>query len=143
MGQACVTARYEAPAEKVWEYLTWFGVKKLTGSSLFKSVEFDGSEQKLGAVRTLHLHEGLPVSERLIEFDDRDRLNVYRVIDAGPLQVIDYVGRIRVTPSGPDACFVKINCDFTAVGMTDAEWQVMWETMEAQLLEDLRKLVEA
>ncbi len=143
MGLACVTRRIDAPAAKVWTYLSWFGVKNLANSSLFKGVDYEGDKGVVGDIRVLHLHDSLPVRERLEYVNEVDRINVYRVIDSGSMPVLDYEGRIIVTPCGPDACYVKISSSYTAVLMSDEEWKSLWETMEAKLLDDLAERVAA
>lgn len=142
MGSAQVTIRIEVPAPEAWACLSWFGVAKLAEGTLFGKVEFEGETATPGAIRVLHLHNALPVRERLESVSEEDMTTVYRVVDSGSMPVIDYVGQARVTPCGPKACHVKINCSFSAVGITDEDWQIQWESMERQLVEDLRDRLE-
>ena len=61
------------------------------------------------------------LTERLVSFDTIRREWAYTVI-AGPMPFADYIGRIRVTPSGAAMCTVEYAGRFTAApGKTDAE----------------------
>ena len=61
------------------------------------------------------------LTERLVSFDSTRREWAYTVI-AGPMTFANYVGRIRVTPSGSGTCTVEYAGRFTAApGNTDAE----------------------
>jgi mxaD protein len=61
------------------------------------------------------------LTERLVSFDSARREWAYTVV-AGPMTFADYVGRIRVTPSGAATCTVDYTGRFTAApGHTDAE----------------------
>jgi len=71
------------------------------------------------------------LTERLVSFDSARREWAYTVM-AGPMTFDDYVGRIRVTPSGASTCTVDYTGRFTAAsGNTDAEAteriRTLWE----------------
>lgn len=140
MPVATVAERIEAPADAVWDHISWHGVERLTGG-LFKRIEFFGDTPEVGITKRLHLAEGLPVLERLEAVDEADRTYRYRVIDCGSMPIMDYSGYVRVTPCGPDACFLKIECEFTPVLVTEEEWAETWRAMEMSLIEQVRGLV--
>lgn len=141
MAIVTVTQRIEAPAEAVWNLISWHGVGQLAGGALFKKIVFFGDSLEVGITKQLHLAEGLPVLERLESFDAADRTYRYRVIDSGSLPVTDYAGYVRVTPCGPEACHVKIECSYTGVEVSDAEWHRLWTKMELGLIDEVRSVL--
>lgn len=142
MPVATVAEHIAAPADRVWDHINWHGVQRLTGG-LFQRIEFFGDTPEPGVTKRLHFAEGLPVLERLEWVDEGDRSYRYRVIDCGSLPVTDYAGYVRVTPCGPDACFLKIESEFTPVLVTAEEWSATWCAMEASLIDQIRALVVA
>jgi hypothetical protein len=60
---------------------------------------------------------------------------VYRLIDTGPMPVVDYVGQVRITPAGPDACHVKVASTCSPVAISDEEWVRMYTDMQTGLLD--------
>lgn len=132
----------KAPAQAVWEHINWHGVAKLEGG-LFKRIEFFGDTPVVGITKLIHLAEGLPVLERLEAVDEKDRTYRYRVIDEGDLPVTDYCGYVRVTPCGPAACHVKIECSFTPVAVTEEQWAEIWTAMERSIIAQIRELTGA
>ena len=83
----------------------------------------------------------MPIGERLETLDIADRSYRYRLTDVGSLPITDYRGYVRVTPAGPDACHLKIECEFDAVEVTEAEWKATWLAMENGLVDEIRRLV--
>lgn len=140
MAIATVAERIEAPAQLVWDHISWHGVARLNGG-LFKSIEFFGDAPEVGIVKRVHLAEGLPITERLEAIDEADYTYRYRVTDGGPLPVTDYSGYVRVTPCGPAACYLKIECDFTPVLVTEDAWRRTWCAMEQSLIAQIRQIV--
>ena len=141
MAVVTLAERIEAPADAVWDYVCWHGVAKLDQYSggFFKKIEFQGDEPKVGITKTIYPHDGLPISERLESLDVADRTYRYRLADVGSLPITDYRGYVRVTPAGPDACHLKIECEFTAVEVSEAEWIETWLAMETQLVTEIRR----
>ncbi len=136
--------RFEVPADAVWEYICWHGVAKLGQYSgeFFEKIEFQGDIAKPGVTKTIYPLEGPPIHERMESLNTAEYTYRYVLTDVGPLPVTDYHGYVRITPAGPNACFVKIECACTPVAVTEAEWETMWLTMERQLLAEVRRLVE-
>ncbi len=61
------------------------------------------------------------LTERLLFFDSSAREYAYTII-AGPAPFIDYVGRFRVVPAGPERCVLEYVGRFDpAPGKTEAE----------------------
>lgn len=125
----------EAPAAKVWAMLNWRGIAK-SMEGLVKKVEY--SEHDGRPVRTFTLAEGWPVSERLERSNDADMHYYYRVIDNGNLPWTDYLGQIRVVPSGPNACSVKFQARFTPVGASADECEQLYRQNLALIIEVLK-----
>lgn len=142
MPNVTVAEHVKAPAQAVWELINWHGVARLEGG-LFKRIEFFGDTPVVGITKLIHLAEGLPVLERLESVDEDDRTYRYRVIDEGDLPVTDYCGYVRVTPCGPSACHVKIECSFTPVAVTEQQWAETWTAMEQSIIAQIRELVGA
>ena len=83
------------------------------------------------------------LTERLVSFDSTRREWAYTVI-AGPTTFTNYVGRIRVTPSGEAKCTAEYAGRFTAAaGNTDAEAteriRTFWEAGLSNLPARFRK----
>lgn len=107
--------RIEAPAVLAWEVLGDFAAADLA-AGICKRITVAGAG--VGAVRTMVLEDHLGggyVRERLESFDPADRFMSYRMIDSGPVPFADYVGTIRVTPAGPDACVAVMTSAFVPV----------------------------
>lgn len=134
-----VAERIDAPADVVWDHISWHGVARLSG--VFKSIEFFGDEPRVGVTKRLHLAEGLPVVERLEEIDEAERTYRYRVIDGGSLPVTDYRGYVRVTPCGPDACHLLIECRYVPVTVTSEEWAETWTALESGIIDAVRAAI--
>lgn len=139
MAFATLAEHIAAPADIVWDHINWHGVERLSGG-LFERIEFFGTAVEPGVTKRLHFAEGLPVLERLESVNEADRTYRYRVIDCGSLPVTDYSGYVRVTPCGPEACYVKIESEFTPVHVTVEEWIATWCSMESSLIDQIRGL---
>jgi hypothetical protein len=143
MGVGVLAVRVNAPADLVWDHLSWEGMQKLCGGPLYEAVEFDTPRNRVGSTKTYRMKDGAPLRVKLLEVDEVERNYRYRLIDNGSLPVTDYVGYVRVTPCGPEACHVNFRVEFHAVGMTDAEFHALWMHMETLEIEDVRRRVEA
>jgi hypothetical protein len=109
---------------------------------LIARVEFDEPRNRPGSTKTYWLHEGAPVRVKLVDIDESEMTYRYRLIDDGSLPATDYVGCVRVTACGPDACHLKVETTFTAVGVTEDEFLKIWLEMETVEVEDVRRRVE-
>jgi hypothetical protein len=107
--------RIEAPVEVAWQVLGNFALDELL-ADICTHVVVEGSG--VGAVRTMHLvprFGGGYVKERLEAFDAHERYMLYRMVDSGPVPFADYLGSIRVTPAGQDACVAVMTARFIPV----------------------------
>jgi hypothetical protein len=112
--------RIAVPAATAWQVLGDFSLAELS-AGICKRVEVEGAG--VGAVRTMYIEDHLGgghVKERLISLDVQDRYMTYRMVDSGPVPFGDYVGSIRVTPAGPDACVVVMTSSFVPVEIEEA-----------------------
>ena len=137
-----VTARIEAPASRVWEYLSWRGAARLRDVSLIESITLADDGQGIGSVRVLHLKDGSSISEYVADIDDAARWYVYRPTSLGSLPVTDYTGRLSVEEVGPDACIVCIQSRCIPVGTSVAAWQKAYTELETSVIEFVRRQVE-
>ncbi|MEO7468156.1 MAG: SRPBCC family protein [Pseudomonadota bacterium] len=141
MAIATLAERFDVPADDVWQYVCWHGVAKLAqySGAFFKGIEFQGDTPEVGITKTIYPLEGLPIHERLESLDAENRSYRYRLIDVGSLPITDYRGYVRVTPAGPDACHLKIECEYTAVEVSDERWAEIWLEMETSLVNEIRE----
>jgi hypothetical protein len=112
--------RIAVPAETAWQVLGDFSLSELM-ARICKRVDVEG--EGIGAVRTMHIEDHLGggcVKERLLTLDLQDRHMTYRMVDCGPVPFGDYVGGLRVTPAGPDACVVVMTASFVPVEIDEA-----------------------
>src|SRR6185369_12403602 len=130
-----VVARFEAPAVRVWEYVRWENLEQYVEGGYFSGVVYDERRAVAGATRTLSFPEGPPCRERLEVIDEADHHYVYRLIDSGPMPVMDYVGDVRITPAGPDACCLKVSSTCSPVGIENAEWVKLYTELQTALFE--------
>lgn len=135
MVTAEVVARFEVSAERVWEYVRWENMEQYVDGGYFSGVVYDERRAVVGATRSLCFPEGPPVRERLEAIDERDHHYVYRLIDSGPMPVTDYVGEVRITPAGPDACCLKVTATCSPVGIDKAEWLKLYTELQTALFE--------
>lgn len=144
MPTATIVRRFSAPADAVWQYVRWHGVAKLEqySGAMFARIDFDGDIEQPGIIKTVYPHEGHPIVERLDEVNAADRTYRYRLLDVGSMPITDYTGYVRVTPAGPDACHLKIECNFTPVDVTEQEWREIWFGIETELMNEIAPLIE-
>jgi hypothetical protein len=138
-----LATRIEAPARAVWDHISWEGMRCLAGGRLIERVEFAEPRNQVGSLKTYYIATGLPVVVKLLELDDAAMTYRYRIVDDGSaLPGTDYVGCLRITPCGPQACHLKIEASVTPIGVTEEEFRRIWTEMEWINVNDVRKLVE-
>lgn len=134
-----IATRYDAPAEKVWSFVSWDGMPVLTRGGFFTKAEFPaGPEIRPGALRRVHLPEGPPFTERLEEIRPEDFYYRYTLIDTGLLPITDYTGIVHVTPAGPGCC-LKFGHTGTLVDCSEEDWRALWAGIEMQVFDYIRK----
>ena len=68
-------------ADEAWAVVGDIGANVI-GAGMIERVEVTGSGT--GAVRVFHLPGGATVSERIEEYDPKNRYYIYRIVDSGP-----------------------------------------------------------
>ena len=107
-----VSEQVAASADAVWELLGDFGgLQKVMPAITSLELEGDG----VGAVRTVRMGDGPPISERLESFDAQARTMQYSIADAGPLPLANYLATIVVSEDG-DGCRVDWSGTFDVAG---------------------------
>lgn len=134
-------ARFAAPAEAVWDYVSWTGVERLAEGNFFSGVSFEDRTARPGAVRITHLPEAPPIKERLEEIVEADFFYRYRLIDMGPLPITDYLGLVRVTPAG-GGCILKLAHEATVVEGSEEAWRAQWLEIEEAVFAFIRTRAE-
>lgn len=133
-----IAQRIAAPRMQVWEIIGWAGAKSLADGTLLERIEIDPPRPVLGSVRSLFMPGQPIIKERLIAYSEEDCAYEYEVIDAGGLPATDYFGRVCVTASGPDACYVSWRCNCTPVGMSEEEWGALYVSIEQSIAQTIR-----
>lgn len=134
-----IAARFDASAERVWSFVSWEGMPKLTEGGFFTSADFpEGPEVRPGALRRVTTPDGSAFIERLVEqVSDRVYTCRYTLIDTGPFPLTDYSGVIVVTPAGAGCC-LKFGHTATLVDVSEAEWRQTWLSIENQVFDFIR-----
>lgn len=107
--------RIEAPVEIAWQVLGDFTLRELSADICTRVVV---EREGVGAVRTMFLTPRLGggyVKERLEHYDGGERYMRYRMVDSGIVPFADYLGSIRLTPAGPEACVAVMTASFIPV----------------------------
>jgi len=97
--------RIAADADIVWSVVGNLGDVSL-GEDFVDRIVMEGGNAP-GTVRHLYVKGGVVVSERIEEYNSKDRYYAYRVIDPGPLSFVHHLGLARVTPAGPGSCIAS------------------------------------
>jgi hypothetical protein len=133
--------RIEAPADLAWQVLGDFALDELI-EGICTRVVVDGNG--IGAVRTMFLEPRLGggcVKERLECLEANDRYMRYRMVDSGRVPFGDYLGSIRVTPAGLEACVVVMTASFVPVELEDDAARSISVTNITTALANARKAV--
>lgn len=96
--------RLPHPADAVWREIGDFG-EKILSRGMVEHIETVG--EGIGMQRILHFPGGATVREALAERSDEERYYVYRVVDAGPVDVAHQIGMGQVIPAGPSHCILS------------------------------------
>lgn len=99
----CAT-RLPRSADAVWHEIGDFG-ETILPRGMVERIEIEGDG--VGMQRTLHFGGDACVREVLVERSDAERYYIYRVIDAGPIDVAHQIGMGQVIPAGPDQCILS------------------------------------
>lgn len=126
MTHAEVEAVVDAAAEDVWDCFVGSRGEELAIGVYAESVSSTG--KGVGMLRTSVLLGGIGViRERIEEWDPERFVCAYRLVERGPMPFADHRGRITLTPLGPARCHVRLEADFRAVDMSEAEAVAMYQ----------------
>lgn len=101
---ANAATRLPCSADAAWKVVGDFGGTVLTRGMIDKiDVEGDG----IGMVRILHMGGNACVREALVERSETERYYIYKVVDAGPVNVAQQIGMGQITPAGPNECILS------------------------------------
>ncbi len=137
-----VAARFDAPAEVVWSFVSWEGMPRLTEGGFFISADFpEGPEVRPGALRRVTTPDGSAFVEELVEqTEGRVFFQSYRLVDTGPFPLTDYSGVVVVTPAG-DGCCLKFGHTATLIDVSEDEWRASWLEIEEQVFAFIRQAI--
>lgn len=103
----------DAPASHVWDVVKDFGGLNNWHPMFSGDVIKSGTNNQIGAVRTLTIQDGPSFDEQLMVWDDHERHYTYRVIDPNPLPIKNYSSTMRVMQLSP--------------GVTNVTWTSTYE----------------
>lgn len=95
------TVNIDVPASTAWDAVKDFnGLHKW--HHMFSGADIkSGTNNVVGAIRTLTLQDGPSFDEELLEWNDLERTFTYRVIDPAPLPIKSYVSTMQVMQLSP------------------------------------------
>jgi len=115
-----IEERIGASAESVWDCFLGSRSKEMAIGVYAESIEIEGEGE--GSIRTSQLLGGAgQIKERIDMLDEDNFVCHYSVIERGPMPFADYKGKIILTPDGADACIVKLQAEFTPVGVSEQD----------------------
>jgi mxaD protein len=103
----------DAPASNVWDIVKDFGGLNNWHPMFSGDVIKSGTNNQIGAVRTLTIQDGPSFDEQLMLWDDLGRQYTYRVIDPNPLPLKNYSSTMSVMQLAP--------------GVTNVTWTSSYE----------------
>ncbi|NVN10098.1 SRPBCC family protein [Nguyenibacter vanlangensis] len=95
-----------------------------------------------GRIRRLTTVEGATIVERVLRFDEQERLYTYAYV-SGPDPVEDYVGKVAVEESGPGRCVITWGSRFKPAGLSDAEARQRYQAAYTAALLHAKCLLES
>ncbi|MDO9443081.1 MAG: SRPBCC family protein [Beijerinckiaceae bacterium] len=134
-----VAARFDAPADVVWSFVSWEGMPRLTEGGFFTSADFPaGPEVRPGALRRVTTPDGSAFVEQLVE-QSSGAVHIcrYTLVDTGPFPLTDYSGVVVVTPAG-EGCCLKFGHSATLVDISEGKWRASWLAIEHQVFDFIR-----
>jgi uncharacterized protein YndB with AHSA1/START domain len=120
MSKVSLSTQLPVPARTVWDTIGGFNALAKWHPAIAKSEETKKGES---TIRTLTLHGGGSIVERLDAKDDKSRTYSYSILE-GPLPVAKYHATLHVTENaGGQSCTVEWSSEFEASGApaTEAE----------------------
>ena len=130
----------EAPAAVVWERVADFdGMPSWHPVIAASTTEGTG----VGAVRTLTLHDGSMVRERLDAHDPEARRYAYSIVDDSAFPYRDYHAHLAVEPLAEDRCRVRLGSRFRPDGLSPEALREGLGQFYRRGLDHLKGLVES
>jgi len=108
-----VSMNIDAPASNVWDIVKDFGGLNNWHPMFSGDVIKSGTNNQIGAIRTLTVKDGPSFDEQLMVWDDYGRTYTYRVIDPNPLPIKNYSSTMTVIQLRP--------------GVTNVTWSSSYE----------------
>ena len=96
-----VSMNIDAPASNIWDVVKDFGGLNNWHPMFSGDVIKSGSNNHIGAVRTLTIKDGPSFDEVLVVWDDYERHYTYQVIDPNPLPLKNYTSTMKVMQLEP------------------------------------------
>jgi carbon monoxide dehydrogenase subunit G len=113
-----VSTTLQVPAQAVWNMIGGFSALARWHPAIVACAE---SDDKGAVIRTLTLHGGATVVERLDRLDDKERTYHYTIV-GGSLPVADYEARLHVRESADGhSCTVEWSSEFQPSGAPESE----------------------
>jgi hypothetical protein len=138
-----IATRFDAPAERIWSYVSWDGMPVLTKGGFFTKADFPlGTQIAPGALRRVFLPDGPPFVERLEEIRPQEFFYRYSLVDTGALPITDYVGMVQVTKAGCGCC-LKFGHSGTLVDTDEETWRKLWWDIELKVFDFIRRSISA
>lgn len=132
-----------APADKVWAMIRNFDGLNTWHPAFSADVLKSGTNNEVGAVRTLTLAGGPSFDEELLAFSDTSRTLRYRIVGAAPLPLSGYVSWISVYPYNKGTSTVAWSGRFVPDNPADgAELGKALNGLYKAGLDNLKKLAE-
>lgn len=118
MSKVSLTTELPVPARTVWDTIGGFNALAKWHPAIAKS---DETKKGGATIRTLTLHGGGTIVERLESKDDKSRTYSYSILE-GPLPVAKYHATLRVAEkTGGSGCTVEWSSEFEPSGAPASE----------------------
>lgn len=96
-----VSMRIDANASRIWDVVKDFDGLENWHPMFSDDVLKSGTNNEVGAVRTLTLKDGPSFDEELLEWDANERTYTYRVLDPNPLPILEYKSTLSIMQISP------------------------------------------
>ena len=100
------TVNIDAPASRIWDVVKDFDGLETWHPAFSDDVIKSGTNNQVGAIRTLTLQDGPSFDEELLEWNAEERTYTYRVIDPNPLPILEYESTLEVMQLRPGESIV-------------------------------------
>ncbi len=138
------TVEINAPADKVWKMIRDFNGLNTWHPAFSADVIKSGTNNMVGAVRTLTLAGGPSFDEELLSLNDASRTVKYKIVGEAPLPVNGYVSWISVYPYKAGTSTVAWSGRFRAINSGPEDGKLV-DTLNGLYkvgLDNLKKLAE-